>query len=466
MRIERHIIEKVAQLYELYGFEPLETSALEYADALGKFLPDQDRPNAAVFSFQDDDEQWLALRYDLTAPLARHVAQHYDGLAKPYRRYEFGPVWRNEKPGPGRFRQFIQCDADIVASPLPEADAEICILAYEGLVATDIAKCAVSIRVNNRKLLDAVMYRAGIQDPGQELTLLRAIDKLDRLGLQAVEQLLGEGRKDESGDFTPGAKLQPEQIKAILDYLDIAQNLDGGREKILAQLESLVGANETGKQGIAELSAMHDLLNAQGYDTKKIAFDPAIVRGLEYYTGPVFEAQYIEPDADTGSSNLGSIGGGGRYDGLIKRFKGIEVPATGFSFGVSRLAFLLSNQKMMEKTKQPLVVVLVMDRDHLADSYAMTSELRAAGIRSEIYMGGAGMKAQFKYADRRGAALAILQGSEERANDVIQIKDLALGKKLSGQIDSNESWRSNRPAQFEVARESLVTAVKENLSQN
>src|SRR5438093_4711711 len=198
----RRILDKIRAVYERYGFEPLETPAIEYTDALGKFLPDQDRPNEGVFSFQDDDEQWLSLRYDLTAPLARYVAEHFDTLPKPYRSYREGWVFRNEKAGPGRFRQFMQFDADTVGSASPAADAEICMMAADTMEALGIPRGQYVVKVNNRKVLDGVREIIGVNDDASWLTVMRAIDKLDRLGVAGVRQLLGEGRKDESGDFT------------------------------------------------------------------------------------------------------------------------------------------------------------------------------------------------------------------------------------------------------------------------
>src|SRR6187549_800791 len=218
----RRMTDAIRDVYERYGFEPVETPAIEYTDALGKFLPDQDRPNEGVFSFQDDDEQWLSLRYDLTAPLARYVAENFDALPKPYRSYREGYVFRNEKPGPGRFRQFMQFDADTVGSSSPAADAEICMMAADAIEALGIPRGSYVVKVNNRKVLDGVLESVGLAgepNAGARLTVLRAIDKLDRLGIEGVSQLLGEGRKDESGDFTKGAQLEQKQIDVILDQL-------------------------------------------------------------------------------------------------------------------------------------------------------------------------------------------------------------------------------------------------------
>ena len=218
----RHMVEAIRVVFERYGFEPVETPAIEYTDALGKFLPDQDRPNEGVFSFQDDDEQWLSLRYDLTAPLARYVAENFQNLALPYRSYRYGYVYRNEKPGPGRFRQFMQFDADTVGAASMAADAEMCMLAADTMEALGIPRGSYVVKVNNRKVLDGLLEAAdlgGEANAGKRLIVLRAIDKLDRLGSDAVFLLLTTGRKDESGDFTKGAGLNQDEAKSILEFV-------------------------------------------------------------------------------------------------------------------------------------------------------------------------------------------------------------------------------------------------------
>src|SRR6185503_3128903 len=218
----RRMLETIRRVFERYGFDPVETPAIEYTDALGKFLPDQDRPNEGVFSFQDDDEQWLSLRYDLTAPLARYVAENFQKVALPYRSYRFGWVFRNEKPGPGRFRQFMQFDADTVGSATMAADAEICMMAADTMEALGIQRGQYVVKVNNRKVLDGLMDRIGLggeDNAGRRLTVLRAIDKLDRLGTEGVKLLLGPGRKDESGDFTKGAGLGDAGIARVLAFV-------------------------------------------------------------------------------------------------------------------------------------------------------------------------------------------------------------------------------------------------------
>ena len=460
LRIERHILESVAKVYERYGFEALDTGAFEYADALGKFLPDSDRPNEGVFALQDDDEQWMALRYDLTAPLARFVAQNPEGLPKPFRRYAFGPVWRNEKPGPGRFREFIQCDADTVGSARPEADAEIVALAVEGLMATGLKRGQAILKINNRKLLNGLLTSAGVQSEGQKLGVLRAVDKLDRLGPDGVRLLLGEGRKDESGAFTKGAGLNAKAAEQVLAFVAAG---GGSRSEVLNTLAGVVGGSAEGDEGLAELAKIDAALNSLGVGEDQAAFEPSVVRGLEYYTGPVFEAELlIETMGEKGEVlRFGSIGGGGRYDDLVARFTGERVPATGFSFGVSRLAAALraAGQASVSEPRGP-VVVIVFDQDSMDQYFAVVGELRQAGIAAEVYLGASGMKAQMKYADRRMAPAVVIMGGDEIAAGTVTVKDLDLGRQMAAGITDNSQWREGRPGQVTVPRSELVGVLR------
>jgi histidyl-tRNA synthetase len=459
------MLAKIGAVYESYGFEPIETPAFEYTDALGKFLPDTDRPNEGVFSMQDEDEQWMSLRYDMTAPLARHVAENYQDIAKPYRRYTWGPVWRNEKPGPGRFRQFMQFDADTVGTDNIAADTEICMLAADTMEALGIQRGQYLIKINSRKVLDGVLEGIGIDaanpdDAGRRLIVLRALDKLDRLGMDGVRLLLGPGRKDKSGDFTPGAGLNDAAIQTALKFLGGARQ---SRKETVAALGELVSASDAGREGVAELGELDALLTAAGFAEDRIIIDPSIVRGLDYYTGPVFEAEltFEARNEDGQLVRFGSVGGGGRYDDLVARFTGQRVPATGFSIGVSRLQVALAHLGKQEtgKVLAP-VVVLVMDRDRQPLYQRMVQDLRLAGIRAEMYLGTSGMKAQMKYADKRGAPCVVIQGEDELAVGEIQIKDLAEGLRLSESIEDSAEWRDARPAQFSVPEAELVTAVK------
>jgi histidyl-tRNA synthetase len=483
----RRMTETIREVFERYGFEPVETPAMEFTDALGKFLPDQDRPNEGVFSFQDDDEQWISLRYDLTAPLARYVAENFDSLPKPYRSYRAGYVYRNEKPGPGRFRQFMQFDADTVGSASPAADAEMCMMAADTMEALGIPRGSYVVKVNNRKVLDGVMESIGLggeENAGRRLTVLRAIDKLDRLGIEGVKQLLGEGRKDESGDFTKGAGLGSEQIESLLlltapSVQAVRYNVDGSGGANNLDTVRLLRANfqnDIYQQGLDELQAIGELVESAGYAATsknpdvRVLIDTSVVRGLEYYTGPVYEVELtLETRDEKGRPvRFGSVGGGGRYDGLVSRFRGEPVPATGFSIGVSRLQAALTMLGKLDTTSEfGPVVVTVFDRDRVADYQKMVAALRAAKIRAELYLGNPkNMGNQLKYADKRNSPCVIIQGSDEKARGEVQIKDLIEGARAAAAIASNQEWRETRPAQFSCREDEIVAKVREVLARH
>jgi histidyl-tRNA synthetase len=469
----RGMIEKIRAVYELYGFEPVETPAFEYTDALGKFLPDQDRPNEGVFSFLDDDEQWLSLRYDLTAPLARYVAENFDTLPKPYRSYRVGHVYRNEKPGPGRFRQFMQFDADTVGSASPAADAEMCMMAADAIEALGIPRGSYVVKVNNRKVLDGVLDCIGLSgetNAGKRLTVLRAIDKYDRLGRDGVAALLGEGRKDDSGDFTRGAGLDAKQIQNVLNYIQSPfDNRSGDIESALDAWSKVIGLSSTGKDGIAELKQIAALVRAANYGADRISFDSSVVRGLEYYTGPVFEVDLtFSTDGKDGSPRFGSVGGGGRYDGLVSRFRGEPVPATGFSIGVSRLLAALEYLGKIETAaERGPVVVTVFDKDRISDYQSMVASLRSAGIRAELYLGSGKFGPQMKYADRRNSPCVVIQGSDEKAKGEVTIKDLIIGAELAKlEKGRDEHLQKQAEAQRAVPEADLVAAVRDVLARH
>ena len=487
----RRMLETIRQVFERYGFEPVETPQIEYTDALGKFLPDQDRPNEGVFSFQDDDEQWLSLRYDLTAPLARYVAENFDALPKPYRSYRFGYVYRNEKPGPGRYRQFMQFDADTVGSASPAADAEICMMAADTMEALGL-KGHYVVKVNNRKVFDGIRQELGIANDFQWLTVLRAMDKLDRLGITGVSALLGVGRRDETGDFTKGAGLTDQQANTIFSYV-LAEPSDVIEEqrlttrgaftthairtihKRLPNLPSLdvlmrdFGNNPVSEEGLNDLRSIIEIVQSAGYGDDRIQIDTSIIRGLEYYTGPVYEVELTFPiEGEDGKPvRFGSVAGGGRYDGLVARFRGEEVPATGFSIGVSRLMAALQHLKKVEtKPEAGPVVVTVFDPDRIADYQKMVAALRNAGIRAELYLGSGKFGAQMKYADKRGSPCAVIQGGDEKAKGEVQIKDLIFGATISSIKDRDEYKAAQAKAQFAVPEESLIEEVRKLLDRH
>jgi histidyl-tRNA synthetase len=487
----RRMLETIRRVYERYGFEPVETPMIEYTDALGKFLPDLDRPNEGVFSVQDDDEQWMSLRYDLTAPLARYVAENFDALPKPYRSYRAGYVYRNEKPGPGRFRQFMQFDADTVGSASMAADAEVCMMIADTMEELGIPRGSYIVKVNNRKVLDGVMEAIGIggeENAGKRLTVLRAIDKLDRLGIEGVRLLLGPGRKDESGDFTKGAQLDDAQIGIVLGQLVPASPDDESGPAEAGRIEARIAeepatdspiedgpvdrtfpVHSTFVEGYSELTEINRQVTAAGYGPDRIRIDPSVVRGLEYYTGPVFEVELTFPVAgeDGKPVRFGSVAGGGRYDGLVGRFRNENIPATGISIGVSRLMAALQHLKKVDTQPQPgPVVVTVFDPDRIADYQKMVAALRAANIRAELYLGAGKFGAQMKYADKRGSPCAVIQGGDEKANGEVQIKDLILGASIAQIKDRDEYKAAQAKAQYAVPEDKLVEEVRKLLAQH
>ncbi len=470
------MLSRITEVYHAYGFDALETPAVETVEALGKFLPDVDRPNEGVFAWQDDDD-WVALRYDLTAPLARVYAQYRNDLPTPYRRYSVGPVWRNEKPGPGRFRQFYQCDADTVGTPTVAADAEICCMLCDALEAVGIERSDYVVRVNNRKVLNGILEVVGLgqEEPERRANVMRTIDKYDKIGEDGVMQLLTTGRRDDSGAFIDGVGLDDKIAWPIVQYIsqksvppteESADRFGSINARRIASMRQSVRDSVEGNQGVDELEKIAETASSLGYTDEQILIDSSVVRGLGYYTGPVFEAELTFDILDEKGRprQFGSVAGGGRYDDLVKRFTGQEVPATGISIGVDRLLAALREKSKHSNEVNGPVLVTVMDRDQMVEYQTMVAELRNAGLRAEVYLGNPkNFGNQLKYADARNSPVAVIQGSDERARGVVQIKDLALGKALAANIQTNEEWKA-QPAQIEIPLTDLVAEVRKMIA--
>ncbi|QDT00291.1 histidine--tRNA ligase [Adhaeretor mobilis] len=455
----RDMLDKISSVYERFGFQPLETSSIEYVDALGKFLPDKDAPDTGIFAFRDDlDDQWLGLRYDLTAQLARVVAEHRLELPTPFRRYQYGPVWRREiKPGKDRFRQFYQCDFDTVGAGSITADAEVCEVLAAAMRALGINDFV--IRVNNRKVLNGLLEVLGIDDPAICGDVLRSLDKLDDLGMEGLAAQLGEGRKDKSGSIVAGVGLETPAIDQLLAYLQCRAD---DRAATCAALMKMTEASEAGREGVEELMQIDELLQVMDLGPEQVRFDPSLVRGLDYYTGPVFEIELpFEVKVKGKTKKFGSVAGGGRYDYLVERFTGQKVPATGASIGVDRLLAALEH---LEGDSQELplgpVIVTIMEKDRLGEYQRMVQELRSASIAAELYHGSSGFKAQMKYADRRRAPVVVIAGGSEFEKGEVTLKNMGLGKKLAEEIDDNKTWRNEQPAQTTVASNQLAASVQ------
>ena len=400
------IISNIKEVMIKYGFQYLETPSFEYSESIGKFLPDKDRPDAGVFSFQDENK-WLSLRYDLTAPLARYVAKNYLEIPKPFKRYQLGTVWRNEKPGPGRFREFLQFDADFIGTKSIQADAELCVMISEILEKCRLGKEEYVIKISSRKITEELFKKINLDNDDQKLIALRALDKIDRLGWEGVRQLLGEGRKDKSGDFTKGANLSSSNVEII--------------------------ENELNKKEPQSEDLLEILKIFKDYNFSNFEFDPSIIRGLEYYTGPIFEVN-LKFDVKNNKGQViqfGSIGGGGRYDNLVNNFGNYDAPATGISIGIDRLVYALMQKKEFKIKQSKPIVICVFDKNSMKDYIKLQTILRNAGISTEIYPGESKLKKQMEYANKIKSPAVILFGEDEIKSGKPTLRNLNSGNEKS-----------------------------------
>jgi histidyl-tRNA synthetase len=419
--IRDFVISNIKEVMIKYGFQYLETPSFEYTDSIGKFLPDKERPDEGVFSFRDE-KKWLSLRYDLTAPLARYVAKNYLELPKPFKRYQLGTVWRNEKPGPGRYREFLQFDADYIGTKNLMADAELCVLISEILEKCGLTKKDYNIKFSTRKLTDELFDNLEINSSDRRLKILRSLDKLDRLGWAEVEKLLKKGRKDKSGDFTTGADLTKDQIKKI---------------RAIFKEKEWPNERDFKKEGsISDINQITENLN-NVFEFYNYTFNPEIIRGLEYYTGPVFEVNlnFDVKNSKGQAIQFGSIGGGGRYDNLVSNFGNFDCPATGISIGLDRLVFALMQKKDFKiKTTRP-VVICVFDKSKNKEYVGILNKLRMSNISSEIYPGEGKLKKQMEYANKIGSPAVILYGDDEIKSEKATLKNLESGKESLVKIE-------------------------------
>ena len=436
--IRNQVINIIRNECEQFGFKNIETPALEYTEALGKFLPDVDRPSGGVFSFQDDDGQWLSMRYDLTAPLARYVAENYQFIPKPFKRYQFGSVWRNEKPGPGRYREFIQFDADAIGISNNYIDAELCVIVARIFKKIGFSENEYKIKYSSRIIWENLFKQIEIEDK-QIPAVLRAVDKLDRVGINGVKDLLLKGREDQSGDFMQGVNLKNDQVNKILDFI----------------------SNKNSKDD--QLSSFEEYL--QNYKDLPFEFDPTVVRGLEYYTGLVFEVELTTKVVnDKGKEVIfGSVAGGGRYDKLIARFGKEDVPATGISIGIDRLIYAIEQFDKIQSNKKPLIIIANLIPEQISNYLSIAEVVRDEGYACEIFYGSNNLSKQLKYSDKRKASLVIIIGEDEIKNKTISIKNLTVGKELSKNIDSREEWKELKAGQFIINKDDLITELKKIL---
>ena len=433
--IRNQVIAVIRNECEKFGFKNIETPALEYTEALGKFLPDVERPSGGVFSFQDEDDQWISMRYDLTAPLARYVAENYQFIPKPFKRYQVGSVWRNEKPGPGRYREFIQFDADVIGISNNYIDAELCVMVAKIFLELGFTASEFKVKYSSRVIWEDLFKKINL-DEIQIPAVLRAVDKLDRLGIDGIKELLLKGRKDKSGDFMQGVNLKDNQAEEILDFI----------------------SNKTTKDD--QLNSFEEYL--QNYKELPFEFDPTVVRGLEYYTGLVFEVELTAKILnDKGKEVIfGSVAGGGRYDKLIARFGKEDVPATGISIGVDRLVYAIEQFDKISSSKRPLIIIANLLSDQISTYLKIADQLRNEGYACEIFYGSSNLSKQLKYCDKRKASVVVIIGEDEMENNTISLKNLTVGKELSKNIDSREEWKELKAGQFTINKDELLAEIK------
>lgn len=494
------ILNAASKVYRSYGFEHWDTPIPEYADCLGKYLPESDTVAEGIYSFQNPEKepvlqadgkelrdewdhvvmenQFVTLRYDLTAPLARlyaerlwlrHLKEPFQEGKTPYfRRYQFGPVFRYEaKLDPGRFREFWQSDFDSVGASDPASDAEACMVLADAMEAVGLKRGSYLVHVNNRKILKGFLGSLGGDGVGgvggedMEQAILRVIDKADKIGTAGIEEELGRGRLDQSGALIPGLQLSGDIIKPIMGFLEKFSG-EGKRQDVLVNLDGMTEIGEVGREGINELHKIDQILTRLNFNEERVIFNPTLVRGMAYYTGPVFEVQSLQTYKDDKGRErrVGSICGGGRYDDLVKNLLGLKVPATGASIGVDRLAELLTLTNQVPGTLRGPVLVIMFDDQLMVEYQGIARELRDSGIDVEVYYGSQrGLKKQLAYADEKNSPIAVLLGEDEFKKGVVTVRDLRLGKEMAAEISDKAEWK--KKVQFEVPRSELLEKIKQ-----
>lgn len=439
-------------VFRRYGFVPLQTPALEYLDTL--LGTGGEETNKELFRLETPEGEPIAMRFDQTVPFARMMAQYPDKLKAPFRRYAIGPVWRGDRPGPGRFREFTQIDIDAAGSESVAVDAEIIAAVCEIMV--NLGAGDFCVLVNNRKLIDALLEGCGIVDEAKRKHVLRVIDKLEKVGVENVRAELGAGRVDDSGDPIPGVHLDEKTIGAILSFIAIE---DESRTQVVEKMRQALPESERAAHALDEMMQLDTCLEALGVPVTQARFAPSLARGLDYYTGPVYEITVAE-------GRFGSVGGGGRYDGLVSRFLDRKIACAGIAFGLDRLMAALEFLGVTPRVSaRPQVLVAVVGRVPEAELLKAAKELRGAGLRTEVYFGKKrGMKHQLSHADLYQIPVAVIVGEDELAKGVVSIKDLLAGKEQREDIEDHDAYRkAGRTAQVTVPRSEMIKTIQEIL---
>ena len=453
MLARQRMIDTIRQVYELYGFSPLETPAVEYLDVLSGSAGQE--AQESIFRVTNPEEEPLGLRFDLTVPLSRVVSQYQQDLNLPFRRYQVSSVWRADKPAAGRYREFTQFDIDSVGAESDVADTEILAAICDTLTALQVGPYRV--RVSSRRILNLLLEHAAIP-PTEATDVFRVLDKLDKLGIDKVRKELTTGYEDESGAPIRGLGLTGEQVAKIEEFLTISGE---DREAVLGRLQGLFSSLPHASDEIEILRSISAQLDSLGYGSDRVMLDPSIARGLAYYTGPVFEAVLLD------APQFGAIFAGGRYDDLVTRFSGRRIPATGASIGVDRLlAALIELKRIPLRRTTTQVLVTTMDPSLMAEYLAITYELRRAGIRTEINVGKPKrLGKQLQRADRLEIPYVVILGADELARGVVTLKEMEIGREKATAVSGHQEWKAARFGQQEVKRTDLVATVKQLLEQ-
>ena len=459
------VIETVRRVYERYGFLPIDTPVLERMDILtGTAGGDT---NKQIFELMTPEEEPAALRFDLTVPFARVISQYREEMKLPFRRYAVGPVFRADKPGPGRFRQFTQFDIDIAGADTLAADAEVIAVMCDAMRALGLGartaedgsrvRPAFEMRISNRKLVDALLEGNGITKPDTIKQVLRVMDKLQKVGIDNVRAELGPGRVDESGAPIAGVQLSQDLIDRITAFVAVSAPTRG---ELLETLARQLPETEQSAQALDEMTELARYLDALGVAEDEAPYDPSLTRGLDYYTGPVYEIGL------PGAPEFGSVGGGGRYDELCTRFLEERVPATGASIGVDRLIAALAALGIVKKPKTNVqVCVATVGKVPREEVFRLAAELRTLGFNTLTYLGGKkNMSAQLSDADRYEIPVACILGEDELANGLVSVKDLIAGKAIrEGIIDRDAYRNAGRQTQVTVPRAEMESAIRKML---
>ncbi len=448
------LVESIKKVFERYGFVPIDTPALEYLVTL--IGTGGEDTNKLLFRLKSPEHEDIALRFDLTVPFARMIAQYPEKVRLPFRRYHVAPVWRADKPGAGRFRQFMQCDFDAAGSDSVAVDAEIVCVMCDAMTALGVSD--YQVQINNRKVVDSLLISCGITDVERQKHVLRVIDKLSRIGIEGVRKELGEGRTDESGDKIPGVHLNKQIIEQVEKFISIQAT---SRAQVIAGIRGVLPDNEMARTALAEMELLAEALEGLKVDEEHGRFVPSLARGLDYYTGPVFETVLAQ------APQFGSVMGGGRYDDLVRRFLAKDIPATGASIGLDRLLAALKHINAVSGTKTTTkVLITVMPGIAIKEYLAIALELRRGGVCTEVFFGSSSTRLadQLAHANAQGIPIAVIAGEDEFKSNTVSVKDLRVGMEQRAGIAERDKYRAaGRAGQKVVPRQELLVTVRSML---